>query len=84
MYISQGKGRRNMRFVYSYLKECYTITLTVVAGHREYEPKMGVKVGKSGLPLILPLDIRRLILSGSRRHITATLTILALHRIVPW
>jgi len=83
MYESQGKGRRNMRFVYTYLKEAYTITLGVVAGHT-YAPKIGVRVGKSGLPLILPLDCRRWILSGSRRHITAILTILALHRIVPW
>lgn len=84
MYDSQGISRRNMRFVYTYLKESYTITLGVVAGHRGYVPKIGVRCGKSGLPLILPLDCRKWILSGSRKHSTAILTILALHRVVPW
>lgn len=83
IYLSQGKERRNMRFVYTYLKEAYTVTLGVITSN-PYVPKIGVKVGKSGLPLLLPLNCRIWILQGSRPHTTAILTILGIHRIVPW
>lgn len=82
MYKSQGIGRQNLRFVYTYLKEAYTITIGVIA-KCPYEPKIRVAIGKSGLPLILPGDCRKWILEGKMPHSTAVLTILALHRIVP-
>lgn len=82
MYTSQGR-RRNLRFVYSYLKECYTIC-TAVRVSSAYTPKMGVRVGKtSGLPLLIPGRLRKVMLSDRRLYIT-TMTMLGIHRIIPW
>lgn len=82
MYIQQGR-RRNFRFVYSYLKECYTIS-TSRKVLSPYTPKMGVKVGSTtGIPTIIPGRIRQRMLSDRRLYIT-TMTILGIHRIIPW
>jgi hypothetical protein len=81
MYDTQGK-RRNLRFVHSYLKECYTVVVSVIVG-TDYNPKMGVAVGKStGLPLIIPGRLRTRMRSDRQIYI-AVMTMLGLHRIVP-
>ena len=82
MYISQGK-RRNFRFVYSYLKEAYTICVSVKVSST-YTPKIGVAVGRStGFPLIIPGRIRERMLSDRRLYI-AVMTLLGIHRVIPW
>jgi len=82
MYLTQGR-RRNFRFVYSYLKEAYTICVSKKVSS-PYTPKLGVAVGsRSGIPLIIPGRIRERMLSDRRLYITV-LTILGIHRIIPW
>jgi len=81
MYILQGK-RRNLKQVYLYLKECYTICVSVKVGSH-YDPKMGVRVGKfSGLPLIIPGRLRSAMMSDRRMYV-AVMTLLGIHRIIP-
>jgi len=81
MYITQGK-RRNLKQVYLYLKECYTICVSVIVGS-SYSPKLGVAVGKvSGLPLIIPGRLRKRMTSERKLYI-AVMTLLGIHRIVP-
>lgn len=82
MYTTQG-GRKNLRFVFTYLKECYTMVISAKVG-TAYTPKLGVKVGKStGLPLIIPGGLRKRLLSDRRLYIAVS-TLLGIHRIVPW
>ena len=82
MYLIQGR-RGNLRFVYSYLKECYTICVSKKV-LSPYSPKLGVAVGTlTGIPLIIPGRIRERMLSDRRLYIT-TMTILGIHRIIPW
>lgn len=82
MYHSQGK-RKNLRFVHSYLKECYTISLAAMVGS-SYSPKMGVAVGKvTGFPLLIPGRLRKRMLT-ERRIYVAVMTLLGIHRIIPW
>jgi len=82
MYILQGK-RRNLKQVYLYLKECYTICVSVKVGSH-YDPKMGVRVGRvSGLPLIIPGRLRLAMMSDRRMYV-AVMTLLGIHRIIPW
>jgi hypothetical protein len=82
MYIIQGR-RRNLRFVFSYLKEVYTIC-TSIKVQSPYIPKLGVRVGvHSRIPLIIPGRIRKNMLTDRRLYIT-TMTILGIHRIIPW
>lgn len=82
MYISQGR-RRNLRFVYSYLKEAYTICVSIKT-QSPYTPKMGVRVGtQTGIPLIVPGRIRERMMSDRRLYITV-MTMLGIHRIIPW
>jgi hypothetical protein len=81
MYIIQGR-RRNLRFVFSYLKEVYTIC-TSKKVQSPYTPKQGVRVGTlSGIPLIIPGRIRKSMMTDRRLYIT-TMTILGIHRIIP-
>jgi hypothetical protein len=81
MYLLQGK-RRNLKQVYLYLKECYTICVSVKVGN-QYVPNVGVRVGKvSGLPLIIPGRLRLAMMSDRRMYI-AVMTLLGVHRIVP-
>lgn len=82
MYLLQGK-RRNLKQVYLYLKECYTICVSVKVGS-QYEPKVGVRVGKgSGLPLLIPRRLHKLMMAERRMYI-AVMTLLGVHRIIPW
>jgi hypothetical protein len=83
MYKSQGLHRRNFRFVHTYLKEAYTVALANLSGTK-YQPKILVAIGKGGLPLIIPGRLRAAMLSGDRLAYTLTLTILAIHRLIPW
>jgi hypothetical protein len=81
MYITQGK-RRNLKQVYHYLKECYTICVSVKVGY-PYEPKVGVSRGKgSGLPLLIPRRLHGEMMSDRRMYI-AVMTLLGIHRIIP-
>lgn len=73
---------RNYRFVYEYLKEAYTISISVRTG-TAYTPKIRVKVGKLGFPLLIPGKLRQLMMENRIVYI-AVMTILSLHRIVPW
>jgi hypothetical protein len=80
-YITQGK-RKNLRQVYSYLKEVYTICVSVKVGSH-YDPKMRVAVGKvSGIPLIIPGRLRKRMMSERSLYI-AIMTLLGIHRIIP-
>jgi hypothetical protein len=82
MMLSQGQKMRNYRFVFEYLKEAYTISLSKRTG-TTYTPKIRVKVGKLGFPLIIPGKLRQLMME-SRLVYIAVMTILCLHRIVPY
>lgn len=83
MYKSQGLHRKNFRFVHVYLKEAYTIALANLSGTK-YKPKILVGISKGGLPLIIPGRLRAAMLAGDRLAYTLTLTILAIHRLIPW
>lgn len=80
--VSQGIKMRNYRFVFEYLKEAYTISLSKRTG-TTYTPKIRVKVGKLGFPLIIPGKLRQLMMENRLVYI-AVMTILCLHRIVPY
>jgi len=81
MYLLQGK-RKNLKQVYLYLKECYTICVSVKVGS-QYEPKVGVRVGKgSGLPLLIPRRLHKMMMAERRMYI-AVMTLLGVHRILP-
>jgi hypothetical protein len=81
MYTNQG-CRRNLKQVFQYLKECYTICVSIKVGS-PYQPKVMVAVGKlSGLPLIIPGRIRNRMLTDRRLYI-ATMTLLGIHRVIP-
>jgi hypothetical protein len=80
MYITQGR-RRNLKQVHLYLKECYTLCISVKTG-TSYSPKLRVKVGKvSGIPLIIPGRLRKTMMSDRALYI-AVMTLLGIHRVI--
>jgi hypothetical protein len=82
MYILQGK-RKNLKQVFLYLKECYTICVSVKVGSH-YDPKVGVRCGKgSGLPLLIPRRLHKLMMTERKVYI-AVMTLLGIHRVIPW
>lgn len=82
MYSSQIK-RRNLKFVFIYLKECYTITQFARSGNTGYISKCRVKVDDKGYPKIIPVILRNQ-LHGSKSLYISVLTILGLHRVIPY
>jgi hypothetical protein len=56
MYSNQSK-RRNLRQVFVYLKECYTVMNAALVGQK-YEPKIRISVDRRGIPKIIPPKLR--------------------------
>lgn len=82
MYLREGK-RKNLKFVYLYLKECYTICVSVRV-RTPYQPKIKVGIGKiSGFPKIIPGRLS-LLMPSDRKVYIAVMTLLGIHRIIPW
>lgn len=81
LYDNQRK-RKNLRQVFTYLKECLTILNSKLV-NTTYEPKVRVKVDKHGIPKIIPPAIRRIVL-GDRKIFVVTATLLAIHRLLKW
>jgi hypothetical protein len=75
--------RQNNRFVYTYLKECYTLTVSVLYSRSQYVPKVRISVDSSGLPRIIPVPLRRLIRSN-KNVLLGVLSVLGLHRIIKY
>jgi hypothetical protein len=80
LYLNQVK-RQNLRFVFTYLKESYTILQFKRAGMK-YEPKVRVSIDKSGFPKIIPFKIRDLLVSD-RNLFVSVATLLGVHRVIP-
>jgi hypothetical protein len=79
LYNSQVK-RKNLRFVFTYLKEVFLVYQFNFLGH-QYTPKVRVAVDSKGYPKIIPMIIRH---SNENRVYSAVLTILGVHRVIPW
>lgn len=80
LYQSQI-SRRNLRFVFTYLKEAYTVALFKRMG-QSYTPKVRVSIDTLGYPRIVPYQLR--ILLDSRRDVfVGVLTLLGVHRVIP-
>jgi hypothetical protein len=74
-------SRQNLRLVFTYLKECYTILQFKRAGMK-YEPKVRVSVDKFGFPKIIPHNIRDLLISNRNLFVSVS-TLLGVHRVIP-
>lgn len=80
LYTNQIK-RRNLRFVFLYLKECYTLTYSSITSTK-YEPKVRISTDVYGIPKIIPHSLRSLI-RDDRKLLVGVQTILAIHRAIP-
>jgi hypothetical protein len=80
LYDNQIK-RRNLRFVFLYLKECYTLSYSSLTNNT-YEPKVRISVDSKGIPKIIPSSIRSLMMDD-RKLLVGVQTILAVHRAIP-
>lgn len=83
VFYETEKSRRNIRMVFEYLKDCYTIVQFNRAGSAFQDLKHHVSLDKRGLPRIIPIELRDLLLTD-RSHFLAVSTILALYRVMPW
>jgi hypothetical protein len=81
LYTSQ-KSRRNLRQVFTYLKEAYLVTYNAYT-HGQYEPKIRIRVDKAGFPKIIPSKLRIKFLDRRKLFVACT-TLLGLHRLIPW
>lgn len=79
MYKVQSK-RRNIRQVFTYLKEVYTLNNSILS-NGTYIPKMRVAVDKKGRPKLLPIYIREIYLDN-RIVFVAVQTVLGAHRLL--
>jgi hypothetical protein len=75
--------RKNNRFVYTYLKECYTVLVSSLYSDSKYSPKVRVSLDKSGLPRIIPAPLRELI-KGHKTVLLGVFSVLGLHRIIEY
>jgi hypothetical protein len=79
-YISNQRKRKNLRQVFTYLKECLVLINSKLV-NSEYEPKIRISVDKHGIPKLLPPAIRRILLSD-RKMFVVTATLLGVHRLL--
>jgi hypothetical protein len=83
MFEVQLLRRRNNRFVFTYLKECYTLLVSVIYSKTNYVPKVRISVDKSGLPRIIPAPLRQLA-RKNQNVLFGIFSILGLHRIIKY
>jgi GR25 family glycosyltransferase involved in LPS biosynthesis len=81
MYRNQS-SRSNIRFVFTYLKEIYTLNNSLLSGGN-YIPKCRISIDKQGRPRLIPIYIREIYLSN-RSVFVAVQTILGVHRLMKW
>ncbi|UBZ25884.1 RNA-dependent RNA polymerase [Fusarium mangiferae mitovirus 5] len=81
MYRDQSK-RNNIRFVFTYLKEIYTLNNSLLS-RGSYIPKCRISLDKSGRPRLIPIYIRDIYLDN-RSVFVAVQTILGVHRLLKW
>jgi len=77
--------RSGKKFAGLYFKECLRLIVQFV-NHNPTSSKLGEIQVKSinGLPLIIPLELRRLIKSGDRVIISSLLTMFSIFRCIKW
>jgi hypothetical protein len=77
-----NQARKNNRFTYTYLKDCYHILISVYFSDPafRYKPKTRVSLDKLGLPRIIPVQLRMLL--GDRRVFVFTSTLLSIFRVI--
>lgn len=81
LYMTQ-KARKNLRQVFTYLKESYLVTYNAWTGG-QYEPKVRIRRDKLGYPKIIPAKLRTAFLTRRKLFVACT-TLLGLHRLIPW
>lgn len=80
--LQSQRKRKNLRQVFTYLKECLTVLNAKLVGSA-YEPKIRIAVDKNGIPKIIPPALRRIVLSD-RKMFVVTASLLAIHRLLKW
>jgi len=78
-YLNQGK-RRNLRQVFTYLKEVYTLNNSLLV-NGNYEPKVRISRDTNMRPKLLPPKLRNIYLQD-RKLFVLTQTILCVHRLI--
>jgi hypothetical protein len=74
-------ARKNLRQVFTYLKEAYTVLLFWKAGST-YTPTCRVSVDARGIPKVIPVQLRNAI--DQKSVYIGVASILGIHRVVPW
>lgn len=80
-FYSTQKDRRNLRMVFEYLKDCYTIISFRRAGKVFTSLKHHVSLDPRGIPRIIPYELR--IRLDERVYFIAVSNILGIYRIIP-
>lgn len=81
-FYETEKSRKNIRMVFEYLKDCYTVVQFHRAGFAFQDFKHHVSLDKRGLPRIIPIELRNRM--DNRACFLAVSSILALYRVMPW
>jgi hypothetical protein len=79
LYKTQ-KARKNLRFVFTYLKEAFLCFQFAYLG-QSYTPKVRVAIDKKGYPKIIPFQLRNKL---DDKLYTGILTVLGIYRVIPW
>lgn len=76
-------SRKNSRFVFTYLKDCYTILVSSLYSESHYVPKTRVSLDKRGFPRIIPKPLRDLMVEH-KNVLLGVFTLLGLHRVIEY
>jgi hypothetical protein len=80
--IARESKRKNLRFCFQYLKDCYTVVMFNHAGSSFTKFKHHIGLDKKGWPKIIPIALRNEL--NNRRTFLAVTTLLGVFRIIPW
>lgn len=83
LFKTQLIKRANNRFVHTYLKECYTLTLSVLYSESLYVLKCRISVDKMGYPKIIPYTLR-VLMQNNKNVLFGVLSVLGLHRVIKY
>ena len=75
--------RRNSRFVFTHLKDAFTITISCLYSETRYIPKTRVSTDSNGFPRIIPFPLRKIMVEN-RNVLLGVLTLLGFHRIIQY
>lgn len=79
LYKDQN-SRGNLRMVYTYLKDCYTLLNSVTYSETRYTTTHRVKVDAKGIPKIIPVTLRDNL--SEYRVLLGVQSLLGLHRVI--